>query len=201
MSAILVRFRSSGWVERQQLKWLVYFLILLIILLMFAFLGNEIIENIGNALLILLLPVGTTLAILRYNLYGIDIIIRRTIQYALLTGILAAVYFSLVLILQSVFSNLSNRQSPLILVFSTLMIAALFNPLRLRILAFIDRRFFRSKYDAERILSDFAVAIQAEIDLENLSAVLLGIAYDTVQPARISLWLKQERLPKRKTTS
>jgi hypothetical protein len=81
------------------------------------------------------------------------------------------------------------------------MIAALFNPLRLRILAFIDRRFFRSKYDAERILSDFAVAIQAEIDLENLSAVLLGIAYDTVQPARISLWLKQERLPKRKTTS
>jgi hypothetical protein len=138
----------------------------------------------------MVLPTGTALAILRYNLYGIDLIIRRTVQYTLVTGILAAVYFSLVIALQALFSNFTPVQSPLILVISTLTIAALFNPLRLRILTSIDRRFFRGRYDADRILSEFADAMRAEVDLENFSAALLIIVHKTVQPARSSLWLK-----------
>jgi len=197
-AAVLVRFRSSSRVERQQLKFLVFSLYFLILFLVFSFLGNEFLGDTGLILLILLLPIGTAMAILRYNLYGIDVIIRRTVQYTLLTGILAAVYFSSILFLQSVFSNLSNQNSPFILVISTLAIAALFNPLRLRILAFIDRRFFRSSYDAEKSLSDFAVAIRSEVDLEQLGAAMLGIVHQTIRPERASLWLKPDRTSKGK---
>ena len=188
--SLLVRFRTAGWAERQQLKWLVFFLIIFFSLLPFSFgQGESVIDDIAVTLLILMLPAGTAIAILRYKLYGIDVIIRRTIQYTLLTGILAAVYFGLVISLQTLFSELNEDQSPLILVISTLSIAALFNPVRLRFLAFIDRRFFRSKYDAEKFLEQFALAARAEVDLEQLGAAMIGTVRETIQPDRISLWI------------
>ena len=112
--AVLVRFRSADWAERQQLKWLVYLLAVLILIFVITLLGggSEIINDAATILFIALLPTGTAWSILRYNLYGIDLIIRRTIQYTLLTGTLAAVYFGLVLTLQPLFSNLSDQQSP-----------------------------------------------------------------------------------------
>jgi hypothetical protein len=137
-----------------------------------------------------IIGISLAMAILRYRLFDIDVIIRKTLQYALLTGLLVLVYFGSVILLQSLTENLFGVQSPLVIVLSTLAIAALFNPLRIRIQDFIDRRFYRKKYNAEQALTQFAVTARDKVDMENLTTALLQVVEETMQPEEISLWLR-----------
>ncbi len=153
--SLFLRFRRARGVEREQIKWLFYAGAIFVLFYMPAFIGDT--YSQADNLLNLLLPLGMStfpiaiaIAILRYRLYDIDIIIRRTLQYALLTGLLALIYFGSIVILQSITEYLFGEQSPVVIVLSTLAIAALFNPLRIRVQDFIDRRFYRKKYDAEQ---------------------------------------------------
>jgi hypothetical protein len=130
-------------------------------------------------------------AMLRYRLWDIDVLIRRTLIYSVLTAVLGLAYLGSVLMLQGVFQALTGeRQSPLVVVLSTLAIAALFGPVRRRVQAGIDRRFYRRKYDAARTLADFGASARDEVNLDGLQARLLGVVEETMQPASVALWLK-----------
>ncbi len=136
------------------------------------------------------------LAILRYRLYEIDLIINRTLVYGPLTATLVALYFGAVVLLQRLFVALTGQKSTLAVVVSTLLIAALFNPLRHRMQGFIDRRFYRRKYDARKTLEAFSAKLRDETDLDALNNELVGVVRETMQPAHVSLWLRPE-LPQR----
>jgi hypothetical protein len=131
------------------------------------------------------------IAITRYQLYDISVFIRRTLQYSLVTGVLALIYFGSVTVLQSLFTAISGQESTLAVVLSTLAIAALFNPLRRRVQEAVDRRFFRRSYDAERALSAFAAIARTEADADHLTGRLVAVVQETLQPADASLWLLQ----------
>jgi branched-subunit amino acid ABC-type transport system permease component len=131
-------------------------------------------------------------AILRHRLYDIDIIIRRTLVYSILTGILAVIYFGGVIVVQQLLRPLTES-SDLAIVVSTLLIAALFSPLRRRIQSTIDRRFFRRKYDAEQTLARFNQTLRDEVDIETLKAELVGVVQETMQPTKIALWMKETK--------
>jgi hypothetical protein len=155
----------------------------------------------GIAILMMLstpVSLGVGVAILRYRLYDIDIIIRRTLIYGTLTALLAIIYFASVVGLQALVQALTGARSmpPIALVASTLLIAALFNPLRRRIQLLIDRRFYRGKYDAERTLAAFGATLRHAMDLEELSGQLVAIVHHTMRPEHISLWLAPPKLPK-----
>ena len=139
---------------------------------------------------ILVIGLGLAIAVLRYRLFDIDVIIRKTLIYAVLTIALALVYFGGVILLQSAFEAISGQQSPLAIVISTLLIAALFTPLRRRIQNVIDRRFYRSKYKAEQALTEFAANARLETDLEALTTQVVGIVNKTMQPEQIGLWMQ-----------
>jgi hypothetical protein len=143
-------------------------------------------------------PVAVGIAILRYRLYEIDIVINRTLVYGSLTAMLALVYFGGVATTQAIFRALTGEveQPQLAIVVSTLVIAALFNPLRRRIQGFIDRRFYRSKYDARKILEAFSAKLRDETDLDALRDDLVGVVEETMQPAHVSLWLRPETTSK-----
>jgi len=136
------------------------------------------------------IPIAIAIAILRYRLYDIDVIIRKTLVYAVLSGLLALVYFGIVALLQTLFESATGESSPIAIVFSTLIIAVLFNPLRQRVQAFIDRRFYRSKYNAALILSHFAQTARDEVDMKALTAELVSVVQETMQPDQIDLWLR-----------
>ncbi|MDX1614253.1 MAG: hypothetical protein R3300_08075 [Candidatus Promineifilaceae bacterium] len=196
LAAVVVRYRRSRGVERLQMKWFLYTVLSGVI-------GIPLVTEIWGpdspfiTLYITTVPalvaVAVAVAILRYGLYNIDIIIRRTLQYGLVSGILALVYFGLVVTLQSLITAVGGQQSPITIVLSTLVIAALFNPVRHRVQRAVDRRFYRQKYDAEQALATFAATARDEVDLERLTGALLAVVEETMQPERVTLWLDPER--------
>jgi hypothetical protein len=210
-SSVFVRLRRAIGVERQQIKWFAYAAAATVIGLVLAYVIPEMIdvplwfERIGYTILLVLIPampISIGIAILRYRLYDIDIIINRTLVYGSLTAILAGVYFGSVTATQALFSILTDQQElpQLVVVTSTLVIAALFNPLRRRIQSFIDRRFYRAKYDARKTLEAFSVKLRDETDLEALNEDLVGVVRETMQPAYASLWLRSDKASKDQLT-
>jgi hypothetical protein len=200
-SSVFVRLRRAIGVERQQIKWFAYAAAATVIGLVLAYVIPEVIdvplwfERIGYAILLVLIPaipISIGIAILKYRLYDIDVIINRTLVYGSLTAMLVAVYFGGIVALQWVFVLLTGERSTLAVVASTLLIAALFNPLRRRIQSFIDRRFYRSKYDARKTLESFSARLRDETDLEALNGDLVGVVTETMQPAHVSLWLRPD---------
>ena len=146
---------------------------------------------VSDIALPLIPTVGIGVGILRHRLYDIDVIIRRTLIYAVLTFVLAAVYFGGVALIQSLLKPLTGEGNDLAVVATTLAVAALFLPLRQRIQGFIDRRFFRRKYDAARTLAAFSDHVRDEVDLDSLAGRLVEVVEETMQPAHVSLWLRQ----------
>lgn len=136
-------------------------------------------------------PFVIGLAIFRYRLYDIDIIIRRTLVYSIVTLSLAAVYFASIILLQLLFTGISNQQSPLAIVISTLLIAALFTPLRRRVQNFIDRRFYRKQYDAQQVLARFGQTARDETNIERLTDELAQVVQESMQPESIMVWIKK----------
>jgi hypothetical protein len=140
-------------------------------------------------------PIAFVIAILRYRLYDIDILINRTLVYGSLTALLAVVYFGGVYGAQALLNTLlpaqAGRQSPVIIVASTLLIAALFTPLRRRLQSTVDRRFYRRKYDAARTLARFSMTLRSEVNLDGLRTQLVGVVDETMQPVHVSLWLRE----------
>ena len=196
--SLVVRFRRSGSLERQQIKWLAFAALAIPV----WFVTNAPIEAWAPDLFLFidafifsaLIPVAAGIAILKYSLYDLDRIINRTLVYGTLTGTLALVYFGSVAATQAVFQQLTGREElpQLAIVASTLIIAALFSPLRRHIQVFIDRRFYRRKYDARKTLENFSARLRDETDLVALNSDLVGVVGETMQPAHISLWLRPD---------
>jgi hypothetical protein len=197
--SLIVRMRRAGRTERQQIKWLAYGGALVVGA---VFVGGVIAVWIGEvgitviSLGLLGVPISTGVAIARYSLYDIDLIINRTLVYGSLTVLLASAYVGGVVGLQALFRALSGQESTLAIVASTLAIAALFGPLRRRVQAFVDRRFYRRKYDATHTLAAFNARLRDETDLNTLRNDMVGVATRTMQPAHVSLWLRPETAQK-----
>jgi hypothetical protein len=203
--------RVSTRLQRQQTKWLIFgvsmvFLINIVIINVLdsifpwmtqpgSFAGNFFNTYLW-ALLFLSIPISLGIAMLRYRLWDIDILINRTLVYGSLTALLALIYFGLIFALQSLFQELFKQNNAVAIVVSTLAIAALFQPLRHRIQRIIDRRFYRRKYDAAKTLEAFSATLRNEVDLSQLQEHLLNVVQETMQPAHVSLWL---RSPQRHT--
>jgi len=198
--------RGARGVERQQIKWLLYvgpiFFVAsgLHIGFYFFWLAERSWGLLASYLLVavggLSGPIAIGVAILRYRLYEIDLIINRTLVYGSLTATLVALYLGGIVVLQRAFVLLTGEQSTLAVVASTLLIAALFTPLRRRIQSFIDRRFYRRKYDARKTLEAFSAQLRDETDLDALGYDLVGVVRETMQPAHVSLWLRTETASK-----
>ena len=194
-----VRLRHAGLEQRQQIKWFAYAVTILIIGRLLASpatesVGTGWISRIGFAIYVIGIvgvPLAVGIAILRHHLYDIDLIIRRTLVYGSLTVLLAAVYFGSVVLFGTVFQALTLRedQPQVVIVVTTLVIAALFNPLRRRIQGFIDRHFYRRRYDANKVLQTFSVRLRDETDLDRLTREFVEVVGQTMQPAYLSLWL------------
>jgi hypothetical protein len=207
--SLVLRYRRSGSEQREQIKWIAFAgsfvglmsLITVVSTLIFA---PEFPDSTGTQPLWLGvlqdvellsfagIPVAVGIAVLRHRLYDIDVIINRTLVYGSLTATLIALYFGGIVVLQRVFVLLTGQQSTLAVVASTLLIAALFNPLRRRIQSFIDRRFYRRKYDARKTLEAFTAKLRDETDFDALNAELVGVVNETIQPAHVSLWLRPD---------
>ncbi|MES0359818.1 MAG: hypothetical protein ABUK20_02800 [Anaerolineales bacterium] len=195
--SLLIRFRRSRAVEREQIKWLFYSAAIFAAFYVPTFIQSNFnspdsLWNILFGIGMLTVPISIAIAILRYRLYDIDIIIRRTLVYGALTLLMALVYFGSVVLLQQAFRALTGQDSPVAIVISTLIIAALFNPLRGRVQEVIDRRFFRKKYDAEKIMASFGAGLREEVDLEDLQNQILIVVQETLQPEQVSLCLKPD---------
>jgi hypothetical protein len=203
-ASLLARLRGSKGVERQQVKWFTYAVAVLATSATLAYVVSEPmgavwLEWVSSVLVVVGvvgLPVAVGIAILRYHLYNIDLIINRTLVYGPLTVVLAGLYFGSIVVLQLLFRALTGEESQLVVVASTLAIAALSNPLRRRIQGFIDRSFYRRKYDARKTLEAFSAKLRDDTDLDALSGDLVGVVRETMQPAHVSLWLRPNPAPK-----
>jgi hypothetical protein len=190
--------------ERQQVKWFAYALVWLATSSTFSFvvsdtLGIPSLEWVSFVLVmagVVGLPVAVGIAILKYRLYNIDLLINRTLVYGALTALLVTVYVGGVVLLQGAFRVLIGHESQLAIVASTLAVAALFRPFRRRIQGFIDRRFYRSKYDARKTLEAYSAKLRDETDLDALSDHLVEVVKETMQPSHVSLWLRPETTSK-----
>ena len=209
--SLVMRYRRSRGDVRQQIKWIAFAGSLVALTYLIAIVASFIhpseiwfaaglplwLDLIEYAALLSItsVPIAIGFAVLKYRLYDIDLIINRTVVYGSLTGALALVYFGGVTVTQALFRNITGQEQlpQLVIVASTLVIAALFNPLRRRIQAFIDRRFYRAKYDARKILEAFSVRLREETDLEALNEDLVEVVRETMQPAHVSLWLRPEK--------
>jgi hypothetical protein len=202
--ALFVRYRRTNDTEREQIKWLLYACALFLV----VYLGGTV-SGVGGSssiggyiwgvffgLSLMTLPAAIGIAILRYRLYEIDVVINRTLVYGPLTALLALVYVGSVVGLQAAFRALSAQESTLAIVASTLAIAALFGPLRRRMQGFVDRRFYRRKYDAAKTLEVFNARLRDETDLDALSNDLVGVARSTLQPEHVSMWLRPDTASK-----
>lgn len=209
--SMIVRFRRARGDERQQLKWLTYFVGTFVALQVIAveWLGDGYFRNnpelVGTAVYDLYqiasnaivfavfngFPLIIGLTVFKYRLYDIDVIIRRTVQYGVVSAVLAIAYFGSITLIQRGFSSVIDAQSPLAIVLSTLLIAALFTPLRRRVQDVIDRRFYRQKYDAQQVLAAFALTARDETDLDTLTAELSRVVGETMQPDGVGVWLQK----------
>ena len=205
-SSMFVRLHRAIGVERQQIKWFAY---AAAVAVSGSIVGHSLfvatdaswlwwVGVIPGIVGVLGMPVAMGIAILRYRLYEIDTLINRTLVYGSLTAMLVALYFSGIVVLQRVFVVLTGEQSTLAVVVSTLLIAALFNPLRRSMQSFIERRFYRRKYDAAKTLEAFSAKLRDETDLDALSDDLVGVVRETMQPAHVSLWLRPDAASKDK---
>jgi hypothetical protein len=197
-ASLVWRMRYAGGVERQQIKWVAYagalaggaslptYTVLEAVNLRWLQMVGHVPALVG----IVGVPTAVGIAITRYRLYEIDILINRTLVYGLLTATLVALYFGVILVLQRLFVVLTGEKSTLAVVASTLLIAALFTPFRRRIQRVVDRRFYRRKYDARKTLETFSAHLRNDTDLETLSDDLVGVVRETMQPAHVSLWLR-----------
>jgi hypothetical protein len=194
--SLVVRLRRARGVERQQLKWFVYAAVLAVVVLVAAnVLLPELMEHgpLGNLLwgaVPVSLAVAVAVAVLRYRLYDIDRLVNRTLVYGLLTAVLGAVYAGVVLVFGQMFGGIGGRPPTWVVAGATLSVWALFRPVRGRIQAVVDRRFNRRKYDAAKTVEAFSARLRDEIELDTLSAELLAVVDQTVQPAKASLWLR-----------
>ena len=202
-TSVVLRFRRARGRERLQIKWFAYAGALVAVLLGLAMagelvadllgaerpLGLRLVENAVSASAVGL-PLAIGIAVLRHDLYEIDVVINRTLVYGVLTVILAGTYLGLVLLLQLALSPLTEGNE-LAVAGSTLAVAALFRPARRRIQALVDRRFYRRKYDATQTLAAFSARLREEVELDTLSAELRGVVHETMQPAHVSLWLRE----------
>jgi hypothetical protein len=203
--SLVFRFRRSRGDERQQIKWFVFAgaifcTVFAVAPVLWTLPLSPETEWIWPTLFLFgmsTIPAATGIAILRYRLYDIDVVINRTLVYGALTATLALIYFGGVVTAQAIFRALTGQehQPQLAVVVSTLLIAALFNPLRRRIQSFIDRRFYRRKYDATKTLAAFSAKLRQETDLEALNDELLGVVRETMQPTYVSLWLRPNPPP------
>jgi hypothetical protein len=195
VASLVVRFRRARGPERQQLKWLFYWVAVLVV--GFPITGvvldrvsSELAADLIFALLIVPIPLAVGVAILRHRLYDIDRLINRTLVYGLLTGLLGTVYASVVLVLGQLFGGLSDEPPSWAVAAATLAVATLFQPARRRIQQAVDRRFNRRKYDAAKTIERFSGRLRDELDLDTLSAELLVVVDQSMQPTSASLWLR-----------
>jgi hypothetical protein len=196
--SMVLRYRRAAAVERQQMKWLFVPLSVFILWLIYDMVAptiwpeaiSQTVTTLAFTTIGAIIPAAIGIAILRYRLYDIDLIIRRTLVYGVVTAGLAIVYFGSVVLLQQLFAGVSGEQSPAAIVMSTLLIAALFSPLRRRAQAFIDRRFYRAKYDMAQTLAGFVQTARNETDLEALTAELQSVVRAAMQPERVGVWLR-----------
>jgi hypothetical protein len=204
--SLVLRFRRSRGEERQQIKWIAFAASLVGLLFLSGIVASFIpwlgyLERVLESVVALSyagVPIAVGLAVLRYRLYDIDLLINRALVYGTLTAMLALVYVGGVVGLQATLRALSGQESTLAVVASTLVIAALFSPLRRRVQAFVDRRFYRRKYDAAKTLAVFSAKLRDETDLDALSDDLVGVVRETMQPAHVSLWLRPDTASKGK---
>jgi hypothetical protein len=201
-TSMVVRFRRAAGEERQQIKWLALaaaFAAVGWVALTFTYTTELMVTGqLLQLLSMLSIPLAVGVAVLKYRLYDIDVIINRTLVYGSLTAMLALVYFGGVAATQAIFRTITGheQQPQLAIVVSTLVIAALFNPLRRRIQSFIDRRFYRKKYDARKTLEAFSAKLRDETDLDALNSELVRVVQETMQPAHVSLWMRPETVHK-----
>lgn len=201
--------RVSTTIEREQIKWVVFSIVVAMTcfaaaaLTVFLVPGGDPAQDISFVTLfvqplgwdgsLLLIPLAIAVSIFRYRLFDIDVIIRRTVTYGIVTALLVLVFFCSVIVLQQIFSSVvDSGQNEIVTVLSTLAIAALFVPVRNRVQSVIDKRFNRKRYDAQQVLNDFAKTVRDETDLEKLTARLMQVVDETMQPKTVSVWLKKE---------
>jgi len=187
VAAIVVRFAKSSGEERLQLKWCASAALVLAVVFVASIWANSAIANVLQSLAFLCLWTAIAIAVLKYRLYEIDRIISRTLAYAIVTGLLVGVYVGLVLLTTEVF----RFHSTVAVAASTLAAAALFNPLRRRVQQVVDRRFNRARYDADQAIAAFAASLKDTVDLDSVREDLAGVVHRALEPAHVSVWIKE----------